>query len=340
MNMAAMRQASQLVFDNFINNGSTPGLPPICGKWYHVAPRTGSDNANGQSLQTAFASFEKAVAVLKARATAAGVNGLGDGIVLWSQGTTTAHCTSYLTAAMTFDLSNVTVVGMCAPTMFAQRARISNKATTLEDATTLITISGSNNRFYNLSIYNGGTTGVGCVAITGNRNYFYRVHFIGGGGVTSAGTTDNDLTLTGASENTFDECVIGSDTKDRGNNASANLHLATGCMRNFWNECIFLSYHSSGTSAGAIKRDGAGDAIYRDQFFKNCIFDCYDEANGSAQTSLVIGTASNNGCIIIVGSGTIMQGYADYCAAGDARVLTNLAAAADTGGKALAQNPS
>ena len=305
-------------------------LPPIIGQYYFVCPGyPGASNGNsGKKIDRPLADLETAYGKC--------TDGAGDGIVHVSYGTTTAQTTSYLSAALTWSKSNITTVGICAPTSIAQRARISTAEAALAS---LITVSGSNNSFYNLHLYNGGTTGTGCLVVTGDRNYFYNVHAIGAGGVTAAADGDNDLTLTGASENTFERCVFGSDTKDRGDKVSAGIHFTGGCMRNRFYDCETISYHSTGTDAGAISVDSAGAGITRDVVFKNCLFTVYDEANAAAETGVVIGTVPNNGRVLLMNC--MMNGFADWNAVADTGIcLTNMAAAADTGGKALEQNAS
>jgi len=328
--MASMRQAAEFVQDQFTDRGMLPGLPPICGTWFHVAPETGSDTGRtGKSLSQAFASFSKAVTVLKARATAAGHDGLGDGIVLWSQGTTTAHCTSYLTSAIDFTLSGVTVVGMCAPTLLAQRARIANSAAVAgQSLATLLTISGNNNSFYNLSLFNGGTTGTGCLSITGNRNYLSRVHAVGGAGVSAASVADLDLVLSG-SENTLEDCLFGTDTFDKGDLAGGNIKLIGGGARNKFRRCETLTWRSTGTTAGAILLSG-GDCITRSVTFEDCLFRVYSLANAVTEARAIIGTVPNNGNLLMLDCK--LFGYTSYCVTGNARVYVSSPAANATGG--------
>jgi hypothetical protein len=189
-----------------------------------------------------------------------------------------------------------------------------------------------------MHLYNGGTAGKGGLKVTGERNYFERVHVIGGAGIATPDADECSLELVGADENTFRECVFGSDTFDRGDAANCELRMSGGCMRNRFIDCEFLSYHSSGTTAGLVKFGGAGDAITRDVVFKNCDFSVYDEANAAAEVSVFIGTPPNNGVVKIHNS--FYNGCTDWCAVGAARVLTSMGAAADTGGKLLDQNPS
>jgi hypothetical protein len=304
-------------------------LPPILGTWFFVNPQYGKSGYSGKEPRFALDSI--ATAKTKIDAFGSTKKHKGHGICIIPSGTTTAHNTSYLTETLTLDENNLTIIGWGAPTMYAQRSRITNADTTAGNAiSSLVTLSGSNCRLWNLHIYNGGTTGIGGLTITGDRNHLWRVHVIGAGGVTSAGATDYDVTMTGAHENTFDECVFGSDTKDRGNNASAGFRFSGGCMRNVFNGCIFDRYQSSGTGGAAFKMEGDGDAITRNQYFKGCIVNCYDEANAAANTVVVIGTAPNNGRLMM-DVNCIANGYVDWAAAGIV-VGAQIAAAASKGG--------
>lgn len=305
----------------------TPGLPLIRGTWYFVDPTLGSSTGAG--------TFEDPMDSIATAYTAC-TTGAGDGICLLSAGTTTAGCTSYLTSAITWSKWGITVFGVCAPTRFSQRARISTQAANLAN---LITVSGSNNSFYNISLYNGGTTGAGCVAVTGDRNYFENVHMMGGMGMSTPTVNDYDLLIQGGDENTFVNCVIGSDTFDKTDIAGAELHLDDGAMRNRFIGCEFISYRSAGTTAGMIKLVGAGDSITRTVLFDNCFFHMYRDGNVTAEATVVIGTPPNNGFIIF--KDCLRHGFTDWGAvAATGRVYSGSATQAEAGGITIAANPS
>jgi len=302
------------------------GIPPIFGKYFHVCPGATS-NGSGLSKEEALADLQTAYGLC--------TSGAGDGIILWSYGTTTAGCTSYLTEELTWSKHGITVVGVCAPTMFAQRARVAS-ASTATDLTHMIDVTGANNVFMNMSIGNYGSdaTALGGIKVTsGVRNYFYNVHMIGACHATPAATAAaNSLALSGASENTFERCIIGSDTINSvGTNATWNMSFASGCARNVFKDCVFLSQTTSGQAAHvAIQFVGAGDSINRTQYFDNCMFHNYNAGALSAQTSLVGGTSPNNGYIILHDCGIL--GYADADANSAAIVYSSRAASAADGG--------
>jgi len=136
--------------------------------------------------------------------------------------------------------------------------------------TMLLNVSGSNNSFYNLHFYNGGTYAgeTGGITVSGDRNFFGNVHVIGGAGAATS-AANNSITLTG-SENTFSGCTIGGNSFAQGDNAAAELILSGTVKRNKFIDCEFVAMVSAGTAHGAIKSvsttGGAGTV------FKNCLF--------------------------------------------------------------------
>lgn len=321
--------------------GFSLSLPPIAGTYYHVCP--GSSSITGyygkQIVGSASNDGRDPNFPLDSIATAYSkcVSGAGDGIVLWSYGTTTAACTSYLTSAITWSKHGITVVGACAPTRFNKRARIANKSTSTALAN-LITLSGNNNSFYNIALFNGGTTGAGGVYVSGARNYFYNVHMMGGRGMTTPTVADYSLNLVGAEENTFEKCVIGTDTFDQTDIAGGEILMSGGCSRNRFYDCEIVSFRSAGTTAGAILLSG-GDSIYRHTLFDNCFFQMYRDGNVTAEASIIIGTVPNNGHFIF--RNCDRHGYTDWGAvAATARVYSASKANAEASGITIAANPS
>lgn len=309
------------------------GLPFIGGKWFFVDPTSGASTNDGLTPQTAFASIKSAYDAC--------TSGAGDGIALISRGTTTAGCTSYLAAALDWTKWGITVVGIAAPTKFSQRARVSTAAANLAY---LIDVQGSNNSFYNVSFYNAGTTGAGGVIVSGDRNYFEKVHFVGGNGMTTPTITDFSLKLSGAEENTFVDCTIGTDTFDKTDIAAAELIVDRnaafeGCSRNRFVGCEFISFRSAGTTAGMVKLNATGDSIVRTMLFDKCFFHMYRDGNVTAEAAVTIGTAPNNGFIIY--KDCLRHGFTDWApVAMTARVYSGSMTSAEAGGLTIAANPS
>lgn len=319
-----------MALTNFPNGATSFGVPVggsipfIKGTLFFVDPLNGSALNDGKSPDAAFASISTAYTAC--------TSGAGDGIALISQGTTTAGCTSYLTAALDWTKWGITVFGVCAPTRFSQRSRISTAAANLAY---IIDVQGSNNSFYNVGIYNSGTTGAGGMIVSGDRNYFENVHFVGGNGMTTPTVNDFSLKLMGAEENTFVNCVIGTDTFNKGDIAGAQLILdrdaaMSGCARNRFIGCEFLAYTSAGTTMGLIKLNSTGDSITRTHVFDNCLFHIYRDGAITAEVNVVIGTDPNNGFIIF--KNCVAHGFEDWALATTARVYVASGAASAEGG--------
>jgi len=192
--------------------------------------------------------------------------------------------------------------------------------------------------------FNGGTTGIGGVIVSGDRNYFENVHFVGGNGMTTPTVADFSLKLMGAQENTFVNCVIGTDTFNKGDIAGTQLLLDRdadmgGNIRNRFIGCEFLAYTTAGTTCGLVKLNATGDSITRTIIFDNCTFQMYRDGAVTSEAAVVIGTAPNNGFVIF--KDCIRHGFTDWGAVAlTARVYSASKANAEAAGITIAANPS
>lgn len=175
-----------------------------------------------------------------------------------------------LSAALDWAKNYTHLIGMCAPTMAAQRARIF-QLSTLTGASPLLTGSATGCIFKNFYIFQGvdDATSLVNVSVTGGRNYFENVHFAGGGHATMAINGGASLKLDGAEENRFVRCTIGVDT----------IAAATGCAgilfdgeahRNVFEDCLITMYAGNAGAIFAEVVDATG--IDRYTVFKNCLF--------------------------------------------------------------------
>ena len=374
-------------------------LPWISGQWFWVDPTNGSSTYSGKTYDQAFASI--------ASAYAACTSGAGDGIVVVSQGTTSAGTTSYLESEITWSKHGITVVGISSGSRYSNRARIANKERTTGSITTLsftetstisdsaegfltagfsvgqkidvttnsgtndgqytitavtagtitiseetlstenaatagastvisycadlITVSGNNNRFVNLQFGNFGSpdVAVGCVEVSGDRNCFKRCHFIGAGNATPAATTGAySLKLNGGSENTFEQCVIGSDTIDM-SAANGVISLDGGGARNAFYDCDILSFSSTAGHGAIISADAT--AWDRALVFARCRFINVKANGASALTAAFIGTNATSGYILM--DSCSLFGWAAWTASsGSVYVANSDATASGVGG--------
>jgi len=245
-------------------------------KFYFVDPTNGSDNNVGTSFKAPLASLAAAYALCVANQ---------HDVVLYLAGSSGLT----LTAALTWDKSYTHLIGLCAPTRMAQRARIFQLAT-LTGASPLITISASGCIFKDLYIFQGvdDVTSLINVKLTGGRNYFENVHFAGGGHATQAVSGGASLLLDGAEENTFVNCTVGVDTADAGN-GMMGIVFDGEAHRNVFERCT-VRIRAGNAGAGWVKvADATG--IDRDNTFVDCLF-----LNNSA-------TALTSGFVIPAGMG-------------------------------------
>lgn len=226
---------------------------------YLVDPANGSDSNSGTSVNAPLASIEAAYAKCTANQ---------HDVVLYISGSSGNN----LAAAMTWSKSYTHLLGWCAPTHAAQRARIFQTAT-LTGASPLITISAQGCIFRDLYIFQGvdDATSLINVSVTGGRNYFENVHFAGAGHATQAIDGGHSLKLDGAEENTFRNCTFGVDTVDAVDGVTAIL-MDGEAHRNLFENCIFRLRCAAGDTGPAFVEVADATGIDRDTLFKNCTF--------------------------------------------------------------------
>ena len=297
--------------------------PTIRGTWYFVNPQSGSNNNSGKNLAEALADVQTAYGKC--------TDGNGDGIMVYSGGTSAAHTSSYLADTLSWTKSAITVFGVCAPTRYAQRARIVSHGTTGKNLKYIIRVSGSNNSFYNVSIQNFGKRGdaLNALIVSGSRNYFENCHFYCAGDSMAKDSLEiNSLTIAGGSENTFVNCVIGSHTIVRANaGAVGELHIAANSYRNVFEDCTVIM--ATETAAhGAIKTTGNLNSY---QMLRNCDFIAHKPSSApQALTVLVVGTKPETGGILL--RNPLICGWAALADAAWDRVATNGPSANAAGG--------
>lgn len=211
---AATRPLSDLIMSNM---GT--------GKVIYVDPANGDNGRSGRSPETAVADIETGYDKLTANQN--------DILVL------IAGATGFsIDEALTWSKSYTHMIGLAAPG-YNCRARIGNDG----DLAALLTVSGSGCIFKNFRVGNYGddAADLGNVVVSGSRNYFQGVHFFGPGHATPAAVaTARALQLSGAEENTFEDCYIGGETIAR---TAANfiMEITGASLRNIFKNCWFIS---------------------------------------------------------------------------------------------------
>ena len=249
----------------------------------------------------------------------------------------TGYCASSGTSsannALTFTLTTVTATTLTFTETFSvQTAAQAGTVTLTSYCSPVIVVSGENNSFYNVHVYNGGTltADTGGVSVQGDRNYFSNCHFVGSGNATAAAlaTYQFDLELS-ANECKFDDCFFGTNnTIHAAANAPIKLGKGTGQINQaFFNRCSIISY-SATAGRGAINITNAvtlGGWVQ----FNSCTFVNWNSGAITALTKAVIGATPNNTGILFNNCG--MVGWAAW-GTGALFVTTNAAGASGTGG--------
>lgn len=290
-------------FTNFPRGVSSLGHPVLPSglfgknsKAFFVNPADGSDSHDGLSPSRALATVSKAYSLTTDKQ--------GDVVYLLNDGNTSG--TSREDATITWANDNTHLIGICAPTMISQRARISPTTTNASIVTPQLTVSGHGNTFMNVSLFEGtdeNSVASECVRVTGNRNYFYNVAMMNLGEASNAHAGDEanscHLKISGGEENTFERCYIGLDTAAR-STTNANVELVSAAARNIFKECFFPMFADAATPS-FVKVDGSGD-IDRFVYFERCMF--YNAIGSTATTVNQVASvhASAGGLVIF-----------DYC---------------------------
>lgn len=290
-------------FTNFPRGVASLGHPVLPNglfgknsKVFFVNPADGSDSHDGLSPNRALATVSKAYSLTTDKQ--------GDVIYLLNDGNTSG--TSREDATITWAKDNTHLIGVCAPSMISQRARISPPTTQTSIVTPQLTVSGNGNVFANISLFEGtseDSVASECVRVTGSRNVFRNVAMMNLGDATNGHSGDEanscHLKISGGEENLFEDCYIGLDTAAR-STTNANLELVSAAARNVFRRCWFPMFADN---AGAlfVKIDGAGD-IDRFVNFERCTFYNAVGSTATALTAAMSVHASAGGLVIL-----------DYC---------------------------
>jgi len=197
-----------------------------------------------------------------------------------------------LSAALTWDKSYTHLVGMCAPSMAGQRARIF-QLSTLTGASPLINVTASGCIFKSLYVFQGvdDATSLINVQVTGGRNYFENVHFAGGGHATMAINGGASLKLDAAEENLFRHCTIGVDTVAAAT-GMVGILFDTEAHRNVFEDCHLSMLAGHAGAAWVEVADGTG--IDRYTIFNRCIFSNTNKENFEMSSGFVIPAVAAN----------------------------------------------
>jgi hypothetical protein len=237
------------------------------GKAIYVNPAVGYDNSGDvNDPNKPFDTLTKAYA--------AGTTGKNDVFLVVGDGGTTGTVREDL--ALAFSKSATHVIGLTAPSLYGQRARIAPTSTTVGASTNkaYVTVSGSGSLFANLQIWAGFATGIAntwALTVSGSRNVFKNIQIVGHADAVSAADAGSASLRVSGSENLFEDCVIGTDTVLR-SAANASVLFSGGAARNVFRNCIFPVYTSATTSLIWAVAASNPDGTDRETIFENCYF--------------------------------------------------------------------
>lgn len=293
-----------MTYTNFPNGVTSFGVPvvggisgiPFTGNWWFVDAVNGSD---GNASAGSGGAPPDAPLQTLAYAYSCATEGQNDVIVLMSAPTTAAPTTGTfrLSSTLTWAKSATHLVGMTAPTMIGQRARISTATGATTNLTPLITVSAQGCYFANFSIFQGvgqAATAECLIDITGQRNCFENVAFQGMGSANGAGVAGSYcIYLNGGSENTFVNCQIGVDTQSR-SAANASVKLRSAATRNIFKGCLFPVYATA--TSPLIFDAAASGSIDRFVWAKDCLITNF----GTSALAAVVGFHASQGGFVLV----------------------------------------
>jgi hypothetical protein len=314
------------IADGLYQYGGMPtglGIPPFVSrssKAFFVDPVNGSDGNDGTAPSRALASLYSAHYLATA--------GNNDVIFLIGTGAAAGSCrlstanatasrdTSLTTGTLVWSKNATHLIGIAAPGQWA-RARIAAPTGTYTSSTfgsaTFMSVTGSGCYFSNLSLYQTFSTGENgeiCLSVTGDYNVFSNMLIAGMQSAAAAsGANSRNLVLTGADDNLFTNCIIGTDTVTR-SAANSSIQLATGSARNKFVDCELPIYTSAATSTFGLVAAAAGCDRYT--LFKNCLFLNAMDSGSTALTGAFSLAASAGGCIVVNGGGMVGDGAANW----------------------------
>jgi hypothetical protein len=274
-------------------------------------------------------------------------NGAASGTARLSLAAAQAVSSSASAGTLNWTKNATHLIGVAAPSTYAQRARLAPPTGTYTQATfgsgNLVVVTGSGCFFSNFSLFHGFSTGGVnqiCWTDNGSRNAYSNIAFGGMGDAASAadaGSRSLKIGLAGSGENSFYHCAVGLDTVARGA-ANASLELAGGTPRNSFEDCIFPFQTSAATPLGIL---GTGNAcVDRGNTFKRTLFVNDIKSTSTTMTALASFTTASPGGMLLFDAACALVGITKF---GDTNGLANsyiAAAAVSAAAGGLAVNPS
>jgi hypothetical protein len=279
-----------------------PSLPPWLaftqGKIWHVKPSSGSDSNSGRQPHTAFKTLPAALAAATANRN--------DIVKFYAESNTSADTTDYQTTALDWNKDMVHLVGINSGVSMSPRSRIAPISTYAAAPPTMI-LSGNGCYLAGLSVWMGVTdvSPLGALKVTGARNRIERCHLLGMGQTTNDVAGAYSLLLSGAEENEFHDCVIGSNRVILGAALNSQILCAAVAKNNLFRRCRVLLYTAHGTNH-LFLRAPAG-SLDGNLEFEDCRFlNAAHRAGGTALTYGCVIASDAGGDVIFTGTSGAM----------------------------------
>ena len=257
---------------------------PYVGNIYYVDPTNGSDTANNGSEQN---KALKTVAAAYAKCTA-----YQNDVVLIVPTGTTVRTTE--TAAIVWAKGMTHLIGNGAPTMFGKRSGMEFSSAVVSPC---FTVNAIGCIFKNLYVIVTEDINV-LWKVTANQNYFSNCWFAGAANTTTGNdAAARSVVVSAASENTFDNCVFGTETANS-SAANGSLEFTGTCRRNVVRHCLFDKYDTAGTSFHVIA--DTGNCMEMALIFEDCMFiNPLLIGSTTIQAALIRTTLTNAGIIYL-----------------------------------------
>jgi hypothetical protein len=275
------------------------------GRNIYVRPSSGNDGATGLTPAAALKTLTAALAMATADQN--------DVVYLMAESNTAASTTDYQSVTLDWNKNGVHLIGVNGGQRMGQRSRIAFISTYVT-ASNLLTVSASGCHFENLEIYAGVADAdpVGCLKVTGTRNSFKNCHIAGIGDTNMDIANAYSVYLYGnATENYFEDCVIGTDTVARGTSSAVNeiLLAANGASipaRNVFRGCLIIGLCKTAANYFFVKATDFGRFL----LFQDCVFiNAGATAGGATMTYAMAITSTAHGRVIL--HNTSITGAAD-----------------------------
>lgn len=207
------------------------GNLPFAGNYFWVDPVNGSDGNTG-GPQDPFATLVQAHTAAKA----------GNNDVVFLTGTYSPAAT------LTWSKNNTHLIGLSAPGSAYPAASIAvaNTAATTGAFSPLVNVTATGCYFANITVLSGiaqAATQV-CWAEAGGSNTYNGMQFNQVGNATAAAQAGTRALTIASKNNTFTNCIIGSDAVVRATSANNSVDLLAGSGSSTFRHCVFPMWSS------------------------------------------------------------------------------------------------